>query len=283
MFESIHTFLEIVRLVENPECTLVGACSASGLAGGEAECERGGGSVANAAAPARRSIPGRIAAAIRRFGHRVCPRLFLGVGVGPIGVALHGDRGQPIHRYYLEQFVREFAGDIRGRCLEFQDATYSSGFGGGRVTELDILHIDDSVPEATLVADLTADNDIPGDRFDCIICTHVLEVVTDPDRFVSELHRLLKPGGVLLLAVPHILYDTTVCGELWRFTPRGLRSLLVKRFREEDIEIRAYGNSLAAAADIRGLAAREFRRKELEISDPRFVIEVCARVVKPVG
>jgi predicted SAM-dependent methyltransferase len=42
--------------------------------------------------------------------------------------------------------------------------------------------------------------------------------VLDVDRMVAELRRILKPGGVLLAAVP----DITVCypehGELWRFT-----------------------------------------------------------------
>ena len=42
------------------------------------------------------------------------------------------DRGVPIHRHYVEQFLREFASDIRGHSLEFQDDSYTSRFGAGQ-------------------------------------------------------------------------------------------------------------------------------------------------------
>jgi SAM-dependent methyltransferase len=218
--------------------------------------------------------------AIKRFCHSLAPRAFLGYGINPIAVAINGLPGEPIHRYYLEEFIGNHRYDIKGHCLEFQDSFYASRYGDGMITELDIIHLDDSAPEATIVADLTCENGIPGDTFDCIICTHVLEMVTDPERFVAELHRILKPGGILLLAVPHLLYDTNRCGELWRFTPLGLKTLLLKSFKPEHIAIAGYGNSLVAAGDIRGLPARRYSRRELERYDSKFTIEVCARVIK---
>lgn len=217
---------------------------------------------------------------LRRTCHKVAPREFLGYGLAPIAVAMDGKAGQPIHRYYLENFIRKQAADIQGHCLEFQDSFYSSRFGGDRISKLDIINIDDSAPEATIVADLTQENVVPSNQFDCIICTHVLDMVEDLDRFMRELHRILRPEGVLLIAVPHILYDTTLYGELWRFTPLGIRKILSKRFSEDDFIVECYGNSLAAAGDIRGLAAAKFSRKELDHFDPRFVIEICARVTK---
>ena len=44
--------------------------------------------------------------------------------------------------------------------------------------------------------------------------------------------------------------------------------------------MRAYGNSLTAAGDLRALVADEFTKAELEYHDPRFAIIVCARAVK---
>lgn len=38
--------------------------------------------------------------------------------------------------------------------------------------------------------------------FDLILCNHVLEHVSDPDRALRELHRCLKPGGVLVAQTP---------------------------------------------------------------------------------
>jgi SAM-dependent methyltransferase len=191
-----------------------------------------------------------------------------------------GDRGRPVHREYLEEFLQDVAAAIRGRCLEFQEDSYTTKFGGARVGKLDILHREPGNPNATIVADLTTSNDVPSDAFDCIICTFVLHLVLDCDRMVAELRRVLKPGGVLLVAVP----DITVCypehGELWRFTEEGLRQLLAKHFGGGAVTVRGYGNSLTAAGWIRGLVGRDFTRSEKAHHDSRFSIMVCARAVK---
>jgi hypothetical protein len=47
------------------------------------------------------------------------------------------DRGLPVHRYYVDQFLTEFASDIQGHCLEFQDPQYAPRFGGSAVTLVD--------------------------------------------------------------------------------------------------------------------------------------------------
>ena len=145
----------------------------------------------------------------------------MGRDIEPLSYLWGFDRGLPLNRYYIERFLEEFRGDIRGHCLEFQDSPYTRRYGGDAVTKLDILHIDDSQPQATIVADLTKPNDIPTGTFDCIICTQVLHVIFEVDKAVSELHRILKPGGVLLATVPHISMCDPGWHEIWRFTPEG--------------------------------------------------------------
>jgi SAM-dependent methyltransferase len=204
----------------------------------------------------------------------------LAMGIAPLSYVWGTDRGVPVHRYYVEKFLAEFAADIRGHCLEFAAATYVPRFGGPAVTALDILHIDGSNPRATLTGDLTRPNDLPGDRFDCIVCTHVLHLIFDVRRATSELHRILKPGGILLVAVPHVGMVASEYRELWGFTPEGLLRVLGEWFGDDTVTIRAYGNSLAAAAEIRGLVAGELTRAELNTHDRRFAVEVCGRAIK---
>ena len=46
-----------------------------------------------------------------------------------------------------------------------------------------------------------------GADYDCAICSHVLEHICWPDRLLSDLARLLRPqGGVLIIALPNLLY-----------------------------------------------------------------------------
>lgn len=216
-----------------------------------------------------------------RTWRNVClARARLAVGREPLSYAWGGDRGKEICRYYLEEFLEDNRTDIRRHCLEFYDDRYAKRFGNSAVAKLDILNIDESSPFATIVADLTKPNSIPSNHFDCIICTHVLHVIFELEKAVSELCRILKPGGVLLVAVPHI----SMCGardhEIWRFTPEGLGVLLGRAFGKENVTVRSYGNSLTAAGQIRGLATHEFTRSELDHNDPRFAVEVCARAYK---
>ncbi|MBP7131331.1 MAG: class I SAM-dependent methyltransferase [Aquabacterium sp.] len=55
--------------------------------------------------------------------------------------------------------------------------------------------------------------EMPDNSFDIIICNHVLEHVHDLPKSLSELHRCLKPGGVLIAQTPFspILKYTMEC------------------------------------------------------------------------
>jgi SAM-dependent methyltransferase len=208
-------------------------------------------------------------------------RVRLSLGVRPLSYRWGTDRGLELARYYLEElFLEEFSSDIGGHCLEFMDDRYTVRFGKGNVLRLDVLNKEEGNHNTTIIADLTQNNDIPSDLFDCIICTHVLHVIFDVHRAVEELHRILKPGGVLLVAVPHVSMCDPRWHECWRFTQEGLYSVLATAFRKENITMRAYGNSLTAAGEIRGLTAHEFTKGELNYHDERFAVEICARAVK---
>lgn len=209
-------------------------------------------------------------------------RTRLSIGMKPLSFAWGGDRGQEIARFYIEElFLCEFAKDIQGHCLEFSADQYTSRFGKKHcITKIDILNVEDGLPRTTIQADLTKPNDISDNTFDCIICTHVLHLVYDFEKVIAELHRILSPGGVLLVAVPQVSMCSVSWGEFWRFTEAGLRAALARSFDDKNITMRAYGNSLTSAGEIRGLAAHEFTKRELHHHDPRFAVEICAWAMK---
>ena len=212
--------------------------------------------------------------------YSLASRLQMDIGTRPLSNEWGRDRGLPPHRYYLERFLAESAPYIRGRCLEFQDPDYVPQFGGQAVTSLDILHVDASNPRATLIADLTRPNQLPSNHFDCIVCTHVLQLIVDVEKALAELHRILRPGGALLVGEPHVSMCSLTYGEIWRFTPRGMEALLARAFVSGSVTVRGYGNSLTTAGDLRGLVSDEFTQAELNEHDPRFAVEVCAVAIK---
>lgn len=78
-------------------------------------------------------------------------------------------------------------------------------------------------------------------QFDLVICTQMLEYVRDPRSVIAEIHRVLKPGGSLLLTVPAI-FPRDSEQDTWRFLPEGLRQML-GAFPE--VEIEAEGTSIS--------------------------------------
>jgi ubiquinone/menaquinone biosynthesis C-methylase UbiE len=78
-------------------------------------------------------------------------------------------------------------------------------------------------------------------RFDLVICTQMLEYIAQPSLVVDEIHRVLRPGGALLLSVPSAC-ATDAEEECWRFLPQGLRHLLAGFSR---VEVMNEGSSVA--------------------------------------
>ncbi len=66
----------------------------------------------------------------------------------------------------------------------------------------------------------------PDRVFDGVLCSQVLEHVPDPQAFLSEVARLLKADGVLLLSVPFIWDEHEQPHDYRRYTSFGLPPLL---------------------------------------------------------
>ena len=66
------------------------------------------------------------------------------------------------------------------------------------------------------------------DAFDSIICNQVFEHVFNPDEFVEELRRVLKPGGCLLLTVPFVWDEHEQPNDYARYSSYGISFILGK-------------------------------------------------------
>jgi SAM-dependent methyltransferase len=95
-------------------------------------------------------------------------------------------------------------------------------------------------PNFDLCADL--DREL---EFDVVICEQVLEHVVDPCAAATNLRRLCAPGGRVIVSTPFLIkvHELPIYAmhDYWRFTPRGLRTLLERAGLEIEA-VGAWGN-----------------------------------------
>ena len=203
----------------------------------------------------------------------------------PVSLDFGFDRGTPIDRVYIDDFIDRHRELIAGRALEVADAAYCRRFGGNRITVQDVLHIDASNPEATIVGDLSDPSVLPSDAFDCIVLTQTLHLIYDVRKAAEQLHRALKVGGTLLLTVPGITpLERGSWGAIWcwSFTRVSAGRLFGDLFGPENVEIEVFGNVFSATAFLQGLAVEEVDRRLLAPHDPAYPVIVAVRARKAV-
>ncbi len=221
---------------------------------------------------------------IRRRLRRALRPAWLGTlrRVTPLSTSWGFDRGTPIDRYYIDGFLQEHRCDIRGRAVEIRNSTYIDRYGVG-VDQRDVLDIDPTNPSATIVADLSAANAVPGDLFDCFVLTQTLQFIPDVRAALVHVRRMLRPGGVLLATVPsasRIAPRYGLTSDYWRFTTASCSLLFGDVFGAANVQVRSHGNVLAAIAFMAGMAREELSRKELDTHDPYFPVVITIRATK---
>lgn len=236
-----------------------------------------------------RALPGRLGDWARAARDRAGGRPPLGkVNFGdlrrlePIDADFGFGRGIPVDRHYIEGFLGRHAGDVKGRVLEIGDNTYTLRFGGDRVARSDVLDVRADAPNATFVGDLQDAPALPDDAFDCIVLTQTLHLIFDMGRALETLHRVLRPGGVLLITVPGISQiDRGQWGEswYWSLTAASMRRLLADGWGQVSVE--THGNVLSAISFLHGLSVADLAEDELAAKDPAYTLVVTARAVKP--
>ena len=80
----------------------------------------------------------------------------------------------------------------------------------------------------TSKADIVSLDDLPvkNNSMDYVVSFQVLEHVPNPHKVISELYRVLKPNGTILISVPFFGDYHTCPNDYWRFTHEGVQELL---------------------------------------------------------
>jgi SAM-dependent methyltransferase len=202
----------------------------------------------------------------------------------PISRDFGFDRGLPVDRFYVEQFLSRRRNDIRGRVLEIGGDEYTRRFGGASVTHRDVLHLHAGGPHSTIVADLTDADHIPSEAFDCLLLTQTLQLLYDVRAGLQTAYRILRPGGVLLATFPGISQrssDEWSAYWCWGFTSLSANRLFHEAFPPRGVAVESFGNVLAATAFLHGIASEELEPEELAARDPSYEVLITVRAAKP--
>jgi SAM-dependent methyltransferase len=144
-----------------------------------------------------------------------------------------GFAGMLINPFYfarkgLAKNISDLAGRITGRTLDVGCGTkpYAHLYGSSEYVGLEI---DTPQNRAAKSADYFYDGTrFPFDdaEFDSIVANQVFEHVFDPDRFLDEARRILRPGGMALLTLPFVWDEHEQPHDFARYSSYGIRALL---------------------------------------------------------
>jgi SAM-dependent methyltransferase len=192
----------------------------------------------------------------------------------PEPVTFLADRGPDVHRVVPWSPFAHVAKELRALVAAFVEAAALPP--GASV--LDYGAADSPYRDLFPGADYRA-ADLPGNRaadvalrpdgtvplgdgtVDLVLSTQVLEHVADPELYLRECARVLRPGGQLVLTTHGIMFLHRDPTDYWRWTSDGLR-LVIERAGLEVVEVRGVLGLVGAALQLlqTGIARRLPRR-----------------------
>jgi 2-polyprenyl-3-methyl-5-hydroxy-6-metoxy-1,4-benzoquinol methylase len=167
--------------------------------------------------------------------------------------------------------IREAANERPGRALEvgFGAGIYlpslAEAFSEVVATDLDQAHIDHAraivakYPTLRLTRDDVVDSKLPAHSFRLVLCSEVIEHIPNSESVLAAMHRLLEPGGILVLSTPQRWSLMEIAAKV-AFLP-GIVNV-VRRVYGEAVFDMEHINSMTASETERQLNRAGFRIRE---------------------
>jgi hypothetical protein len=190
------------------------------------------------------------------------------------------ERGTPVDRHYLHQFLDAHRHFITGNVLEVQTASYTKRFGHD-VRRADTFDIVTAFAPTYLCDFAHCESTIPDKTYNCLLLPNTLQHFRELDRCLEHALRILTPGGTILASVAGLLPLTGDVPDYWRLSPDGWRELFARAWPGADVNVRGHGNCLAAVAAQMGLALEELTLSELAVEDSRYPVLTTIVCRKP--
>ena len=160
------------------------------------------------------------------------------------GMAIRGKRpssGVSTCRLESNAWLSEHCGKVDGKVLSVGSSDDSDGQGGCYRDYFSSAsaYVTSEVADGfgtDLVLDIQSMPEIEDGSFDAVFCSGVLEHLFDFNAAIREIHRVLSPGGVLLLGLPFQQGIHHAPTDYWRFTEHGIRHILKGTFKIQTLQ-----------------------------------------------
>ena len=154
-------------------------------------------------------------------------------------------REECFDRKYINNYILENRSSIKGDVLEFCGGElYAKKYAQGKINVKTMAYIGHRkiYANANYFCDLDDISTLPNDKFDCIIATQVIMYMNNPVVALTNLRKLLKRNGVLLLTVPGPLFHHSKnTHHMFSFTEESIKYLFLKVFGNYS-NLKLYGN-----------------------------------------
>lgn len=143
-----------------------------------------------------------------------------------------------MRRRFLDAMLFDFFSDFTGRVLDVGGEKFGSRgqFRPPSRGDLSWTYLNsssESRPDLLMDADLSG---LSAETFDCVVLTEVLEHLEKPESALKGAHRVLVPGGSLVISMPFLVGIHGDPDDFQRWTPSKLRfSLQDMQFSVLDI------------------------------------------------
>jgi SAM-dependent methyltransferase len=131
-------------------------------------------------------------------------------------------------RTRLEEFLTRCAASTPGGAVVLDagagEGFYKRLFAHTHYHATDFCKIEKAYGQINFISVVTA-LPVKDNHYDAIICTQVLEHLPEPQKAISEMYRVLKPGGRIFFSTPLFFQEHEVPFDFFRYTRYGLARL----------------------------------------------------------
>lgn len=202
----------------------------------------------------------------------------------PISRQFGTERGTPIDRYYIDEFLKKHSELISGDVLEIEDNTYTIRFGKDHVARSIVMDVNAQNINISFNGNLETGEGIKDEIADCFILTQTLMYIFDLKKAAHSINRILKAGGTALITCSGISQNSIRCMDNYGCYFNFNKDVFMKMFQEEIslqvMETGSYGNVKTVSAHLNGLCCEDLTENDFMPNDKYYPLIVFAVVRK---